>query len=62
MSQKDVQKKLGVPEHSQEPREIPVIGYIPAADSFNFGSYRILIRYSQTLDSLLMVTLTSEMN
>lgn len=61
MSQKDVQTILGKPEHSQEAREIPVIGLIPAADSFNFGTYRILIRYAKTLDSILLVTLTNEL-
>lgn len=62
MSQDKIHTILGQPDTFQNQRTIPVIGKIPAAESYNFERYRLLLRYSEDLSSLLLITITAEMH
>lgn len=60
MGKEEVNKILGEPSQHSIAKTLPILGQIPAGDSYDYSSCRLIIRYSDTLENILLVTLCAE--
>lgn len=58
MGRSQVRASLGTPQQSGEATAIPILGVKPAWDAFIIDRLRVHIEYTDTCDSIGMVTLT----
>ena len=57
MGKEEVNKMLGEPSQHSIAKKLPILGQIPAGDSYDFSTYKLIIRYTETLSDILLVTL-----
>ncbi len=57
MGKVEVNKILGEPSQHSIAKTLPILGQIPAGDSYDYPTYTLIIRYTGTLREILLVTL-----